>query len=189
MAHFLEELDRKNIAMLVQRLRKAKGVSIQGFAKDSGLSRAMISKIEAGITTPTLTTLRKLAKAAGMTLSEVIAHLDSSNVFLKTSISEVESRHSKDGSFESFPIGVRGNDRQIEYFWFKFVSSGRHDAVRPIGTLVSIFVQSGSLVVETAGNTITLNAGDFVQFQPTKHYAYIQENKKLSQGFVVIRYR
>ncbi len=183
-----EDFDRKTISALVQRLRQSRGISIKRFAKESNLSRAMISKIEAGKTTPTVTTLRKLAKGMGMTLGEVVAGLDDEPLFFKTSLSEVERRLSNDKAFESFPINVRGHDRKNELFWFRFLKAGQHDAIRPPGTIVSIFVQRGEMIVSARGHEIELRAGEFTEFQPGKHYVYIQRGKRMAEGFVSLRY-
>jgi transcriptional regulator with XRE-family HTH domain len=53
----------------LRELRKQRGFSIRGLAKRAGVSLATIQNLEAGTFDPRLSTLRKLAKALGVTLS------------------------------------------------------------------------------------------------------------------------
>jgi transcriptional regulator with XRE-family HTH domain len=64
------------IATTLQRARQARGLSGGALADRSGVSRAMISKIERGETQPTAVLLSRLAAALGMTLSELVARAE-----------------------------------------------------------------------------------------------------------------
>lgn len=56
--------------------RLARELSVSALAERSGVSRAMISKIERGEAQPTDALLGRLSAALGMTLSELIAHAE-----------------------------------------------------------------------------------------------------------------
>ena len=64
------------IATTLQTARHARGLSGGALADRSGVSRAMISKIERGETQPTAALLARLAGALGMTLSELVARAE-----------------------------------------------------------------------------------------------------------------
>lgn len=64
------------IATTLQEARHARGLSGGALADRSGVSRAMISKIERGETQPTAVLLSRLAAALGMTLSELVARAE-----------------------------------------------------------------------------------------------------------------
>jgi transcriptional regulator with XRE-family HTH domain len=64
------------IAATLQAARQARGLSGGVLADRSGVSRAMISKIERGETQPTAALLARLAAALGMTLSELVARAE-----------------------------------------------------------------------------------------------------------------
>jgi len=55
----------------IKKCREAKGWSQYRLAKESGVSQGRISEIEAGKGSPSLGTLRALAKALGVTLDEL----------------------------------------------------------------------------------------------------------------------
>lgn len=56
--------------------RKALGWSQERLAEVSGLDRTYVSGIERGVRNPTLTTLDRLARSMGTTVSELLAHLE-----------------------------------------------------------------------------------------------------------------
>ncbi|WP_215542258.1 helix-turn-helix domain-containing protein [Amycolatopsis sp. CA-230715] len=64
------------LAATVQSARLARDLSANGLAERSGVSRAMIGKIERGEAQPTAALLGRLSAALGMTLSELVARAE-----------------------------------------------------------------------------------------------------------------
>ncbi|MDJ1369895.1 helix-turn-helix domain-containing protein [Gulosibacter molinativorax] len=65
-----------SLAAVVQDERLTRGLSLAGLAEASGVSRAMISKIERSEAQPTAALLAKLSAALNLTLSELIARAE-----------------------------------------------------------------------------------------------------------------
>ncbi|ADP80464.1 helix-turn-helix domain-containing protein [Pseudofrankia inefficax] len=65
------------LAATVRSARAARGLTVAGLADASGVSRAMISKVERAEAQPTAALLAKLSGALGLTLSELIARAES----------------------------------------------------------------------------------------------------------------
>ncbi|MGI5129991.1 helix-turn-helix domain-containing protein [Pseudonocardia sp. CA-107938] len=65
-----------SLAAAVQQARVALGLSVNALAERSGVSRAMIGKIERGEAQPTAVLLGRLSGALGMTLSELVARAE-----------------------------------------------------------------------------------------------------------------
>jgi transcriptional regulator with XRE-family HTH domain len=63
------------LADRLRSLRAARGWTLERFAEVSGVSRAMISKIERGEVSPTATILARLAQGLGMTLASLFTPL------------------------------------------------------------------------------------------------------------------
>ncbi|MFJ1759544.1 helix-turn-helix domain-containing protein [Amycolatopsis sp. NPDC088138] len=64
------------LAATVHAARTSRGLSSAALAENSGVSRAMIGKIERGDVQPTAALLAKLSSALGLTLSELIARAE-----------------------------------------------------------------------------------------------------------------
>ena len=60
----------------IKRIRTAKGLSQKEVLNISGLDKAQLSRIENGKTDPSFTTLEKIAKALGISISELFATTD-----------------------------------------------------------------------------------------------------------------
>jgi transcriptional regulator with XRE-family HTH domain len=56
----------------VRELRRARGLTLEALAERSGVSRAMISKLERGEKNPTLLVAAKVAEGLGVNLSELL---------------------------------------------------------------------------------------------------------------------
>lgn len=68
-----------SLAAALHAARLARDLSASALAARSGVSRAMISKIENGTAQPTAALLGRLSAALGMTLSELVARAEGDN--------------------------------------------------------------------------------------------------------------
>jgi len=64
------------IARLLLKQRKSKGWTVAELAQHSGVSQAMISKVERGASSPSAAILSRLASALGITLSKLFAEAE-----------------------------------------------------------------------------------------------------------------
>ena len=65
-----------SLADVVREARVARGLSANALAEASGVSRAMIAKIERAEVQPTAALLARLSAALGLTLSELVARAE-----------------------------------------------------------------------------------------------------------------
>ena len=65
-----------SLARTVAEARTRRGLSVSDLARSSGVSRAMVSKVERGDVQPTAVLLGRLAGALGLTLSELVARAE-----------------------------------------------------------------------------------------------------------------
>lgn len=66
-----------DIARLLLKHRKARNLTVTELAQRSGVSQAMISKVERGTSSPSATILSRLANAMNITLSKLLRSLSS----------------------------------------------------------------------------------------------------------------
>jgi transcriptional regulator with XRE-family HTH domain len=66
----------KAFGVVIRKLRVAKGLTQEGLGFDSDLTRAYISSIELDQKLPSINTIAKLAKALGLSLAELMNHVD-----------------------------------------------------------------------------------------------------------------
>lgn len=69
MESFVREAASVNVASSLRELREARGISMRTLATKSGLSANALSMIERGKTSPSVSTLYKLADALGVSIT------------------------------------------------------------------------------------------------------------------------
>jgi transcriptional regulator with XRE-family HTH domain len=62
----------RQIGMKLEKARKAKGLSRYALAKEAGVSREYITKLESGRSDPTIGMLQRLAKALGVPVTALL---------------------------------------------------------------------------------------------------------------------
>ena len=67
-----EEVSSGRLGGRVRELRRERGLTLEGLAARSGVSRAMISKLERGEKSPTLVVAAKVAEGLGVSLSRLL---------------------------------------------------------------------------------------------------------------------
>lgn len=77
MSILVDDID-SSVSMRVRRERAARDWTLSDLADRAGVSKAMISKIERGETSPTAALLGRLSAAFGLTLSSLLADADAS---------------------------------------------------------------------------------------------------------------
>ena len=75
-AHDYAERIRERLPRRLQELREAAGLSKYGLARESGLSREYIGKLERGVANPTIPVTAQLSHGIGMTLTEFVEQLE-----------------------------------------------------------------------------------------------------------------
>ena len=68
----VEEVASGRLGERVRALRRGRGLTLEALAGRSGVSRAMISKLERGEKNPTLVVAAKVARGLGVGLSQVV---------------------------------------------------------------------------------------------------------------------
>lgn len=63
---------RQRLARNLQRRRRAKGLSQEGFAHEAGVHRTYVSDLERGARNPTIDVIDRLARALGVTMGDLL---------------------------------------------------------------------------------------------------------------------
>src|SRR5215218_2863238 len=71
-ADMVDEVASGRLGERVRELRRERGLTLDGLAGRSGVSRAMISKVERGEKNPTLVVAAKVAEGLGVSLSQLV---------------------------------------------------------------------------------------------------------------------
>lgn len=158
---------RKIIGKKLKTIRLAKNLTIQDLANDSSVSSNMISRIERGLTTPSVEILMKLAAVFEKSIDYFVEEIKTTNEVVFTSKGRRKTtvyENNENMLTESFTMGLR--DPQFTSFYCTIPKGGKsgHDCMYHPGDEL-IYLLEGRLQVEIANNIYSLNSGDSLSFK------------------------
>jgi len=149
------------IAARVRNLRAAKGLTLDDLAASSGVSRAMLSRIERAQSSATAQLLVRLCGGLGVTLSDLVADAPAAPAPLRRASEHPLWRDPATGyrrrEIAPADLGPRASIVEIE-----FPAGARVvlDNRRYAGRGQHVWLLEGVLEIETGGAPHRLNAGD-----------------------------
>lgn len=173
----MTELDVPNVGMHVRALRHERGLSLRALAEISELSANTISLIERGASSPSVSTLHRLATALGVHISYFFTDPTEEVQVLLTRADERARSGSASVRLESLGYGL------VEQACDPFIvtlkpgaGSGRRVMVHSGHELVHCL--QGALVYEVDGENYRLEPGDSLLFRAELPHRWRNPNKK-----------
>lgn len=185
-------LTRYQIGEKVRTLRLRKKMGLVELSKRTGLSSAMLSKIERGRLFPTLPTLYRVAIVLGVGLDHFFSGVESRpTAVIVRKKDRVRRPDRSDGLvpnyfFESLDFGL-GEERLSAYYAeFELIAAERvHRHAHP--GLEFVFVLSGTLAIVAAEGEYILDAEDAICFQASRPHGYLRKSDAPCAALVVLR--
>jgi XRE family transcriptional regulator, regulator of sulfur utilization len=177
------------VAQTLKQLRKERGWTLEELAGRSGVSRAMLSQIEARKTNPTIAVLWKISTAFGLTFSALLGEQERRDVMLLPRAQmQVLSSHA--GRYRSTPLFPRSAGRKAELYELRLEPGTRSDApAHPPGTRENLVAVQGGLTVWVAGAPFELAEADAIEFAADVPHAYENRGTGPFLGYEVVVYR
>lgn len=172
----------------VRKLRKQHGLSLETLARRSHVSRAMLSQIELGRSTPTIAVLWKIAYALEVPISAFLSEDREESVWLLP-VASAKRLFSKDGSFCSRALFPFDKPRRVEFYELRLKSRGEEAAKpHPLGTIENLVVNCGEVEIIIAENRYALTAGDVIQFVADVAHIYRNVGQTEAVLYLVMTY-
>src|SRR5687768_184419 len=159
-----EELRRYRVAAKVRKLRLRKKISLEELGRHTGLSPALLSKLEREQVMPTLTTLNRIALVFGVGLDSFFTRDDPGATVIRAAdrlrFPELQDDDRSAYDFES--LDYLAGHREMNTYRAEFrpasgaLRSHAHEAAE------LLFVVSGELLVRVDGIDHLLSAGDSI---------------------------
>jgi len=185
MEPFMREATSVDVATSLRELREARGISMRTLATKSGLSANALSMIERGKTSPSVSTLYKLADALGVSITAFFGTETEKKqvVFLK---SDERTRMSfTRGVFEG--LGGAQFSGHIEPFMLTLESgaaSGPHGIVHTGHEFV--FCLRGKLEYQVDKQIFQLEAGDSLLFASKLQHKWKNPSSNVTTALIII---
>jgi transcriptional regulator with XRE-family HTH domain len=172
----------------LRRIRVRRGLSLERLAQASGVSRAMLSQVELGRSTPTINVVWRIARALEVPFSSLIAEdATRGTSVLRRSDAKVLSSH--DGTFTSRALFPFDKPRRVEFYELRLAPRGEeHADPHPPGTVENLVVATGTVRIEVGGRIEPLTLGDAVVFQADTPHAYVNTSDGEAILYLVMNY-
>jgi len=173
----------------LRRLRIRRGLSLEQFARESQVSRAMLSQIELGRSAPTINVVWRISTALRVPFSALISETERSSAVSVLRADDSKILANRDGGFTSRALFPFGSARQVEFYELR-LASGASEVAHPhaAGTTEYLVVSDGALELQVAGERVALGAGDSAVFEADVSHAYRNGGPGETQVFLVMTY-
>ena len=172
----------------LRRLRTKRGLSLERLASRSGVSRAMLSQVELGHSTPTINVVWKISTALEVPFSALITERKGDGLsVLRAEQSKVLSSH--DGSFSSRALFPFDSQRRVEFYELRLKPNAveRAEPHAP-GTQENLVVDAGAVEIEVGAERARLARGDAILFHADVPHVYRNVGTGEAVMFLVMTY-
>ncbi|MFL5298794.1 MAG: helix-turn-helix domain-containing protein [Anaeromyxobacteraceae bacterium] len=172
----------------LRRLRVKRGLSLERLSKACGVSRAMLSQVELGQSTPTINVVWKIATALGVPFSALVQARASGDLSILRSES-AKILASRDGAFTSRALFPFDEPRRVEFYELRLARGATERAeAHPPGTTENLVVTQGEVDIDVAGRHEILRAGDAIVFPADVPHAYANSGAADAVMYLVMTY-
>ena len=182
-------LERYKIGPKVHALRLKKKLGLVQLGEHTGLSPAMLSKIERGQLFPTLPTLLRIALVFGVGLEHFFVDEERPTVAVVRKRDRLRMPDQPGAAapayfFESLDYPV--TDRKLQAFYAEFPEPFRPSEPHRHDGAELVYVLKGRLIVNIDGDDTALDEGDAMYFDPKAPHSYRGEEPSPCAAIIVV---
>jgi transcriptional regulator with XRE-family HTH domain len=183
-------LESYKIGPKIRALRLQKNLGQVQLAEHTGLSPALLSKIERSQLFPTLPTLLRIAMVFGVGLEHFFAESEARPVVAITRRKDRLRLPDRPGEaepcylFES--LNFPATDRKLSVYSAEFPLSSKASEPHRHAGVEFIFIIKGRLIVNVGGEDSGLADGDAMQFDSGVPHSYRREGQAATSAIIVV---
>lgn len=171
----------------LKAIREKEKLSLEKVSQLCGVSKTMIGQIERGESSPTLTTIWKIANGLKVSFTSLIHQVQSdTEVVLKKDLQVLTE---DDGKYRVYPNFPFQEESRFEIYTIEIDRGGQLSAeAHKEGTEEYITVFEGVLLIRVNENDYTLTAGDAIRFKADRPHFYRNAGQSLTKLSMTIYY-
>ncbi|MFB5189119.1 helix-turn-helix domain-containing protein [Alicyclobacillus fastidiosus] len=177
-------------AVLGQNLRtfrEEKKLSLDKVAEMTGVSKAMLGQIERGESSPTITTVWKIANGLKISFTSLLQKPQIDTTVIPKS--EIQPLVEDDGRYRIYPFFPIESDRRFEMYAVEMDRGAvLHAEPHMEGTQEFVTVFDGELTICLDEHEYTVQPGDSIRFRADVPHAYENRGTTLIRVSMVIHY-
>lgn len=183
-----DEASSRAFGARVRKLRDAAGLTLEQFSQRSGVSRAMLSKVERGEKSPTIGVAARIAHSLQTSLTELMGGDASEGASVLMRRAERPIFRDPETGFERHIVSPATGGGRVELLYHYLppgVSTGLLPGY-PAGAEKQIVVTIGNLVVEFKNAKQYLGPGDALFFEAHVEHGFTNQTAEPCGYFMVV---
>jgi transcriptional regulator with XRE-family HTH domain len=184
----MSTIEDNTIGERIQLERVARKWSLADLAERSTVSKAMISKIERGETSPTAALLGRISAAFQITLSVLLARAEEKGGRLLRADQQPTWRDPETGYVRTQVSPISDVPLELVHVDLPVGASVSYPATSYVFVQHAIWVLSGELTFSEGNSDHQLNAGDCLVLGPPQNCTYRNQGRGACSYLVVIRH-
>jgi XRE family transcriptional regulator, regulator of sulfur utilization len=190
-SEFFDITEERIIATVKENLRfirHTRGLSLDRLASKCGVSRAMLSQIEQGKSTPTIAVLWKIANGLSVPFSELIKEKDAEGIHL-LKYEQTKILYSSSKVFSSRALFPFAGPRKTEFYEL-ILKPGGIEIAEPhqVGTIENLVVVHGKLRLRVGEKVVELEPKDSIFFKADIPHEYSNPTEQETLMYLVMTY-
>lgn len=183
----LEAAEAARLGARIRELRQAQQMTLEELAERSGVSRAMISKVERGTNNPTLVVAVKIASGLGVGLTDLLSRPQPRQARLHLPRAQQPTFRDEENGFVRHLLSPTFEERDLEFTRHELpakATTGELPASRH-GARKYMAVERGTLHVVLPDERIVLAPGDACYFEPDMTHEFVNAGNGACVYYVV----
>lgn len=178
---------QKILATNLKKKREKEKLSLEKLSELTGVSKAMIGQIERGDSSPTITTIWKIANGLKISFTALITpEQPEAEVVYRNGMEYLSEDNGKYKVFTVFPFQ---EDKHFEMYSIEIEYKGSLESVGHLaGTEEFITVYDGTVIITVQDVEYSLTKGDSIRFKADKPHSYRNTEKELARLSMTIYY-
>ena len=182
-------LEQYNIGPKIRSLRLKKQLGLVQLGEHTGLSPAMLSKIERNALFPTLPTLLRIAMVFGVGLEHFFTESVEPPLVVVVRRKDRLRLPDRPGAHLSYifeSLNFPATDRKMEAYYAEFPVNSKPAEPHQHAGAELIYLIKGALSVSIDGADVALNGGDAIYFDSAAPHSYRREGRSACTALVVV---
>lgn len=177
----------QSIGSTIRATREVQQISLTDLAKRAGVSKSVVSRIEAGLTSPTAVMLAKLAEGMTVSLSSLLRGDLGPPIHIQLAVEQPIYQDPKTGLVRR-TLSPVSPDALVEIVHNSLPArktTGKFPA-HALGTQEHVVVQAGKIEVTVGKRSFTLERGDAAQFAADTEHSVRNAGTRKAEWLLVI---
>ncbi|OQY54106.1 MAG: hypothetical protein B6245_21755 [Desulfobacteraceae bacterium 4572_88] len=175
------------VAENLRNMRESRNLSLDGLSKLTGVSKSMLRQIETGKSSPTISTIWKIANGLRVSFTALLrkppVQAEVKSFRWEKSLT-AESEH-----YRLFPLIPFEPQQSFETYYVEIDPGTVFSGEPHEGNVYEyVFVLKGKIKIDVGGKTFEINESEFLQFEASCPHEYKCVGKKMASAIMQISY-